>query len=157
MGLELADYDRETGALSVRGAKANRDRLAYLAGGARQALDDWLLIRGDADGPLFVPVTKGHVVRLGDRMSAQAVYGLLRKRGAQANVGTFSPHDLRRSFVSDLLDAGADVAMVQKLAGHAQPTTTAKYDRRPERSKRKAAELLHVPYVANGKTPARPQ
>lgn len=157
VNLDLADYDRDTGALAVRGAKGNRDRLAYLAGGARQALDDWLSVRGNADGPLFVPVTKGKAVRLGDRMSAQAVYGLLRKRGAQANVGAFSPHDLRRSFVSDLLDAGADVSMVQKLAGHAQPTTTAKYDRRPERSKRKAAELLHVPYVVNAEKAARPQ
>ena len=58
----------------------------------------------------------------------------------EAGVDLFSPHDLRRTFCSDLLDA--DVVTVQKLTGHASPTTTAKYDRRNEEVKRAAVQKL---------------
>lgn len=145
-GLELHDYAADSGTLTVRGGKGGKDRLTYVAAGGRQALDDWLAVRGEAEGSLFLRVRKGGTVE-SEGVSAQAVYGIMRKRAKQAGIDSFSPHDLRRTFVSDLLDNGADVSMVQQLAGHSQVTTTQRYDRRPERAKAKAAELLHVPYV----------
>lgn len=144
VGLDLADYDRRTGVLVVRG-KGNKERTAFVTNGSRNALETWLSARGEEAGPLFLPVNKAdRIVRR--RMSDQAVYMLLRRLAAKASVSSFSPHDLRRTFIGDLLDAGADIVTVQALAAHASVSTTARYDRRGERTKRRAAELLHVPF-----------
>ena len=144
VGLDLSDFNAETGELVVRG-KGRKDRLAYATNGSCEALKDWLVVRGGVPGPLFTRISKRGKIDT-HRMTDQAVLHMLKKRENEAGVAPFSPHDLRRSFISDLLDAGADIATVQRLAGHANITTTARYDRRGEATKRKAAELLHVPY-----------
>jgi len=143
--LDVDDFDDESGAVKVRVGKGRKDRVAYSFNGSLRAMRAWLDVRGSEPGPLFVPVLKGGdlVVR---RMIPHAVYKLVQKRAQQARVKAFSPHDLRRSFVSELLDAGADIATVQRLAGHANVQTTVRYDRRGEAAKRRAAELLHVPF-----------
>lgn len=142
--LDLADWTPADGALRVRG-KRNKERAVYVAGGALDALTDWLAERGSEPGALFCPVNRGGKVTV-RRMHAEAVWAALRKRAEQAGVRDFSPHDLRRTFAGDLLDAGADIATVQRLMGHANVNTTARYDRRGEQAKRKAVSLLHVPY-----------
>lgn len=143
--LDLADYDATTGAVTVRAGKGNKERLTYVAVGARDALADWLSIRGPRPGPLFCPLTKSGGV-LYRPLTGQGVYSILARRAQQAGIKTLTPHDLRRTFVGDLLDAGADLATVQKLAGHASPMTSARYDRRDEAAKRAAVGRLHVPY-----------
>jgi len=146
VSLDVGDFDIEGGELVIRG-KGNKERLAHVVNGAKAALLDWLTIRGDDPGPMFHPVRKGGLIVDG-RLSTQAIYHLCQKRGASAGVAAYSPHDFRRSFVSDLLDRGADLSTVQRMAGHANIQTTARYDRRPESAKREAASLLHVPYRA---------
>lgn len=143
--LDLADYDPESGALTVRHGKGNKARISYLTNGARRAMADWISLRGSEPGALFWAINKGGKMTP-RQIDNQAIYNICVKRGTQAGVAEFSPHDLRRSFVSDLLDAGADIVTVAKLAGHASVSTTQRYDRRPEAAKQKAAELLHMPY-----------
>lgn len=166
VGLDLADY--AGGVLTVKG-KRNKVRTVPIENGARAALEDWLAVRGDAPGAVFVPVGKGGRMTLkwhrfdkdagewipcaaGDAgarvagMTTQAVFNAFAARAKQAKVETFSPHDLRRTFAGDLLDAGADISTVQKMMGHANVTTTAGYDRRGERAKKDAAKRLHFPY-----------
>jgi len=148
VALDLGDYDPETTELRVRDGKGRKDRLCYVTNGAKLALDAWLAVRGMKPGPLFWPADGRGRPLVNRRMTDQAILLLLRRRAKQARVRAFTPHDLRRSFISDLLDAGADMSTVQRLAGHANVQTTARYDRRGEETKRRAAELLHVPFVA---------
>jgi site-specific recombinase XerD len=147
--LDLADYEPESGRLVVRG-KGNKERTAWLTNGAARAMADWLAVRGDDPGALFVAVNKSGRIMSFENMTPKTIYNMLAKRATEAGVKSFSPHDMRRTFVSDLLDAGADITTVSKMAGHASVTTTARYDRRPEEAKRKAASLLHVPYAGRG-------
>jgi site-specific recombinase XerD len=99
--------------------------------------------------PLRLPIVKGGKIKA-HRMTDQAVHIALKKRARQARVKAFPPHDLRRTFASVMLDAGADISTVQKMMGHADPSTTARYDRHGEETKRKAASLLHFPYGRRG-------
>lgn len=142
--LDLAHYDSAAGELKVRG-KGDVERLVPLEAGVAAALDDWLRVRSAEDGPLLCPVRKGGKVEV-RRVSAQAIYDALLKRGRGARIPSLSPHDLRRTFASDLLDVSGDVSAVQKLLGHANVQTTMRYDRRGEVAKRKAISLLHLPY-----------
>jgi len=137
VNLDLSDFNPSTGALEVRGGKGGKDRTVYLSSQAIRVVLNWLAVRGDAPGPLLCPVNKGKRVTL-RRLTSQAVAG----------VAAFSTHDFRRTFISDLLDAGVDLVTVQRLAGHSDPSTSSRYDRRPEAVKRRAVELLDLPGIS---------
>ena len=142
--LTVDHYDRQDNSLKFIG-KRNKEREAFPDAGTQAALLDWLRIRGDWDGPLFCPVLKsGRILFRG--ISDQAVYNMIEKRWRAANIQRCSPHDFRRSFVTNLLDANTDLLLTQELAGHASPLTTKRYDRRQAEAARRAAEVLHLPY-----------
>jgi integrase/recombinase XerD len=141
--LDKGDYKPEEGRILIRG-KGSKPRFGFVGEETGELLERWLRLRGISAGPLFLPITKGgHLIPT--RLTTEAVAQILAKRGNDAGVEAFSCHDLRRSFITHLLDAGADLATVQKLAGHKQVTTTTLYDRRGEEAQVKAAELLRVP------------
>lgn len=147
VALDLADHDQETGVLTVRSGKGRKARTGHATNGAKAALDAWLAKRGGVAGPFFLPIHRGGAIHH-RRMTDQSVLSILDRIRRKAKVRPFSPHDLRRSFISDLLDRGADIATVQRMAGHANIQTTARYDRRGDEAQRKAAELLYVPFGA---------
>ncbi len=143
--LDLEDYDDANRKLIVHG-KRSKERNVYLVDGAVAALKHWMRIRGNEPGPVFLEVNKGGNLVEGKRITTQAIYYLLKSRAKRAGVDNFSPHDIRRTFVSDLLEAGVDIATVARMAGHSSVDTTARYDRRPEQAKQRAAMLLRIPY-----------
>jgi site-specific recombinase XerD len=145
--LDVTDVVADTGELRIRSGKGNKDRITYVQGLGCTAVEVWMDVRGPEAGPLFVPIHRSGKVRI-QRMREQSVYDILKRRADAAGIPPFSPHDLRRTFAGDLLDAGADISTVQQLLGHASVTTTQRYDRRGEATKRRAASLLHIPYVS---------
>lgn len=109
--------------------KGRKERLVPVGSYARAAIAAWL-VRGR---PLFAAHATSPSPALllnsrGRRVSRQSAWGILRRAGEAADLGVeISPHTLRHSFATHLLDGGADVRIVQELLGHASVTTTQIY------------------------------
>jgi integrase len=135
--LNLVDYtpdcEPEVGRLICHG-KGSKDRTLYIKNGARKALNEWIKIRGTAPGPLFYNILKSDEP-FPRRLSPRTIYEMLRDRGEIAGLSHFTPHDLRRSFCSRLLDEGVDISTIADLMGHTDPSITKGYDRRGEARK----------------------
>lgn len=141
--LRLADYAPDTHALHVRHGKGDAERIVYVPAAA-PLLGAYLRLRGRRAGALFLRARQGGQLTRGG-LTPAGVRTIVQRVATAAGVGPLSPHDFRRTFISELLDAGADLSAAQQLAGHASPATTAKYDRRGERAKIAAAALLTLP------------
>lgn len=148
--ITLENYDRERGKLEIVGGKGDKDRTVFIKNGHKKLLDHWLDVRGDQPGAVFQPMKRrridGELVYLinykPDGLTDQAIYNMLIYRAKAAGLEQFSPHDLRRTFVGDALDAGVDMSRVAQMAGHSSTDTTRRYDRRGERALEAAAALI---------------
>jgi integrase/recombinase XerD len=139
--LNLEDFEPDSGALQVCLGKGQKDRTVYLPHEAIAFVERWIAVRGSQSGPLLLPIRCRGKLQW-RQLTPDGILKIVQRRGRMAGIESFSPHDFRRTFCSDLLDAGVDIATVQKLAGHASPVTTVKYDRRGEETKRAAVQKL---------------
>jgi integrase/recombinase XerD len=127
VGLDVDDLDSVDGTVLLRG-KGGKQRLVPVGSYAREAVSAYL-VRGR---PELVSVGKGTPALFlnarGGRLSRQSAWAVLVKAAERAGVTKdVSPHTLRHSFATHLLDGGADVRVVQELLGHASVTTTQVY------------------------------
>lgn len=136
--LNLADYIRRSGKLIVREGKGQRQRELLLPTIARSYLRQWLHCRGSEPGALFCRLAKNGSCHLTQRITAQMVYCILKRHARAAGIAHCSPHDLRRTFVTRLLEQGVDFNTARQLAGHEQIQTTVLYDRRHAKTQRQA-------------------
>jgi integrase/recombinase XerD len=135
VGLDVDDLDQVDGTVLLRG-KGSKERLVPVGSYAREAVDHYL-VRGRPElvstgsstgrapastaGALFLNARGG-------RLSRQSAWAVLVRAAERAGVTRdVSPHTLRHSFATHLLDGGADVRVVQELLGHASVTTTQVY------------------------------
>ena len=146
VALNLADYRPTTESVIIQTDLGQKARAIYVPSDRRVALDEWIAVRGSAWGSLFVGLVKGGtlVVR---RLAAQAGAIVCAARVGEASVAAFTPHDIRRTFISHLLDAGAYIATVQHLAGHADIAAASRNDHRSEAVKQRTIDLNPCPLL----------
>lgn len=131
VGLDVDDLDLTEGTVLLRG-KGGKERLVPVGSFAREAVSAYLVrgrsalvsasaTKGSVGGALFLNARGG-------RLSRQSAWAVLVKAADRAGVrADVSPHTMRHSFATHLLDGGADVRVVQELLGHASVTTTQVY------------------------------
>jgi integrase/recombinase XerC len=126
-GLDLEDVDLEAGVATVRG-KGKKERLVLLGGPAKKALHLWLTARTQILKDAARPAPAMFLNRRGTRLTSRSVGRLLVKYLAQTGIDPrTSPHTIRHSFATHLLDRGADIRSVQELLGHRSLATTQIY------------------------------
>jgi integrase/recombinase XerC len=127
VSLDDADLDLRNATVRVRG-KGRRERLGIVGRHARAALEAWLTARPRQAAASPRGSRALFTNKLGGRLSVRGVARLLEKHLAVAGLtGRASPHTLRHSFATHLLDAGADIRSVQELLGHKSLVTTQIY------------------------------
>ncbi len=148
VGLDLGDLDLDQGALLVRG-KGKKERLVPLGSHARAAIEAYINAAKsdprysqawkDADGrvPLFL---NKHGGRLSSRSVRRKLDKYLREVGLDPSI---SPHTLRHSFATHLLENGADLRSVQELLGHQSLSTTQVYTHIAQDAARKGYDQAH--------------
>jgi integrase/recombinase XerD len=127
VGLDVDDLDPGEGTVLLRG-KGGKERMVPVGSYAREAVEGYLVrgrpnlaATGQGTPALFLNARGG-------RLSRQSAWAVLAKAAERAGVtAEVSPHTLRHSFATHLLDGGADVRVVQELLGHASVTTTQVY------------------------------
>jgi integrase/recombinase XerD len=127
VGLDVDDIDLEQGSVRLFG-KGSKERVVPLGSYAREAVTEYtvrarpgMALKGKGTPALFLN-------QRGGRLSRQGAWAAIHAAAERANLGAMvSPHTLRHSFATHLLDGGADVRVVQELLGHASVTTTQIY------------------------------
>lgn len=139
----IEHYNHADRKLRVVG-KGNKERAVPVMLAAVPLLDRWLNLVGARRGPLFRPIDKHGNVR-GGAMTPRAIGYIVDRTRKKAGLPPMSTHDFRRTFIGDFIDAGGDLVQAQQIAGHASATTTAQYDRRPDRALLDAVDRMSLP------------
>lgn len=138
-GLHLKSVNFSGKEISVMG-KGGRCRELPISDETLSCLEQWVARRGHWSGPLFNPIRKNGAISR-TPLSDQSVYQIITKAASALPVG-FSPHDCRRTFISDMIEATSDLTLARDFAGHSSVETTAIYDRRDRKIKKRALRQL---------------
>ena len=150
VGLNVPDWDRDANIFRILG-KGKKERIAPVGSYAAKALDRWLEVRKPAGNGKPSDQKAIFLNRFGKRLTDRSVRRMIDKYLLQTGLDKItSPHTLRHSFATHLLDGGADLRSVQELLGHQSLTTTQIYTHVSTRRLRETYELAH-PHAAGNR------
>ncbi len=141
---KVADLDLPNKKLSLIG-KGNKERFVYGPDSVWENLAKWMKVRGTHYGEnIFCRVDKLGKIFPQYPLQNVSVFMLMTRRAKEANIKVFSPHDLRRTYASRMLEAGADILVVKKALGHVSVNTTQLYDCRGDEKVRLFAKNISL-------------
>lgn len=141
--IKYEDYDSKARQLCVSQTKGNKDRVCVLPAATNKLLQKWLDKRGGEFGALFCRIRRADKIVM-KALTAQAIYDVVRSRTEKANLGKVTPHDLRRSFVTRLLESNIDINTIRQLVGHSDIKTTSRYDLRVPNARRCVENIISI-------------
>lgn len=141
--LKLSDLSVVEQLVVIHNGKGNRTRTQYLPVWVLKYISLWLKLRGASDGPLFCVVLNGKAIQFRS-VSPETIYSVVTSCTSCVLGEKFTPHDMRRTYISSLLANGVDISTVSKLAGHKSIITTQLYDKRGVDSLKNAVNTLTV-------------
>jgi len=137
------DIDLSRDEYSIRG-KGEKIRVVFLSPEAKAAIKKYLDKRGDIDDALFVQMGKASKNAKELRLTPRSIERLVKKYAIKAGITRkVTPHVLRHSFATDLLENGADLRSVQALLGHANIATTQVYTHITDKHLREVHSKFH--------------
>lgn len=141
VSLECRDYDN--GILTVRQGKGRKYREIHVAAAVDKAISAWIKASGvkeDGDA-LFNRIQRNGRVA-SQPLTTTGLTGILEQLQQDSDIARFTPHDMRRTFITRLLEQGVDINTVRQLAGHSDISTTTRYDYREEGMKMNASRNI---------------
>ncbi|EKQ3316806.1 tyrosine-type recombinase/integrase [Escherichia coli] len=138
--LERRDYDN--GILMVRQGKGRKYRQIHVADAVDKAIRKWLKASAnEAENALFSRIQRNGKTAT-QPLTTTGLTGILEQLQLTSGIARFTPHDMRRTFITRLLEQGVDINTVRQLAGHSDISTTTRYDCRGEGMKIRASQQL---------------
>lgn len=140
--VKLERWDYDNGILTVRQGKGRKYREIHVADAVDKAIRAWLKVSAnEAENALFSRIQRNGKTAI-KPLTTTGLTGILAELQQTAGIARFTPHDMRRTFITLLLEQGVDINTVRQLAGHSDISTTTRYDCRGEGMKISASRRL---------------
>ena len=137
------DLDLTRDEFSVRG-KGSKVRVVFLSPSAKEVIKEYLSARTDMDEAMFISLAKGAEESGDMRLTPRSVERIVKSRAIEAGISKkVTPHVIRHSFATDLLEGGADLRAVQALLGHANISTTQVYTHVTDKHLKEVHKAFH--------------